>query len=62
MESMEVCKAVLSSLRAGGVAEEEGRFGVLDGFGCFFGESAFAACVTGFAEICVNLRAQWGKQ
>jgi len=46
---IEVGKCVLCDLTARGAAEEEGGFRVFDGFGGFFVEGAFAACVAGFA-------------
>ena len=49
MKSMEVGQTVLGWLRTSGVAEEEGSFRVLDGFGCSFCERSFAAGITGFA-------------
>jgi len=48
---VEVGKCVLGDLTARGAAEEEGGFGIFDGFGGFFVEGAFAACVAGLAVI-----------
>lgn len=53
MESMKICETVLSRLRTCCITEKESGFWVLDWLGCFFGESALAASITGFASrIC----------
>lgn len=49
MESVEICQAVLSRLRTCGITEEEGGLWVLDRLGCFFCESALAACIARLA-------------
>jgi hypothetical protein len=51
VQLVQVIKGVLGYLGAGGAAEEEGRFGVLEWFGGPFVERSFAACVAGFSEI-----------
>jgi hypothetical protein len=48
---VEVVEGVLGYLRAGGAAEEECCFGVLDGFWGFLVEGSFAARVAGFSGI-----------
>lgn len=48
---VKIGECVLDYLRAGCAAEEEGCFGVFEGFGGFFVEGAFAACVAGFSEL-----------
>lgn len=46
---VQVGEGVLDDLRAGCAAQEEGRLGVLDGFGGFLVEGAFGARVAGFS-------------
>ena len=46
---MQVAHAELDDFGAGGVAEEEGHFGVFVQLRCFLVESALAAGVFGFA-------------
>jgi hypothetical protein len=46
---VQVAHAELDDFGAGGVAEEEGHFGVFVQLGCFFVEGALAAGVFGFA-------------
>ncbi len=46
---IQVCDCVLAGLGAGCAAEEEGLFGVFDGFWGFFVEGAFGAGVAGFS-------------
>ena len=48
-ETVQVAHAELDDFGAGGVAEEEGHFGVFVQLGCFFVEGALAAGVFGFA-------------
>jgi hypothetical protein len=48
-KGVEVCEGVLGDLGTGGAAEEEGSFGVLDGFGGFFVKGAFGAGIAGFS-------------
>lgn len=55
---MQVGQGVLGYLAAGCAAEEEGCFGVLEGFGSFLVERSFAACVAGFSG-CVSLMWDW---
>jgi hypothetical protein len=45
MQLMEVVEGILGYLRASCATEEEGCFGVLDGFGGLFVEGSFAASV-----------------
>jgi hypothetical protein len=51
VQLVEVLQSILRYLRAGGAAQEEGCFRVLEGFGSPFVEGSFAACVARFSEI-----------